>query len=95
MLTYFAFTSLSTVGLGDIHPRSNKERMLGAFILLFGVAVTSYIMDNFNRMILQINSLNKPFEEENKLSLFFGTMERFNKDQPLLRSTQTEIEQYF
>ena len=24
--TYFAFTSLSTIGLGDFHPRSEHER---------------------------------------------------------------------
>ena len=45
--TYFAFTSLSTVGFGDYHPRSDIERLLCAFILLFGVAIFSYIMGNF------------------------------------------------
>lgn len=47
ILTYFSFTSLSTVGFGDYHPRSNIERMMGAFILLSGVATFSYIMGNF------------------------------------------------
>jgi len=50
-LTYFMFTSLSTVGLGDLHPRSDTERVLGAFILLFGVMITSFIMDNFGLML--------------------------------------------
>ena len=44
---YFAFTSLSTVGFGDYHPRGNIERMIGAFILLGGVAIFSLIMGNF------------------------------------------------
>ena len=47
IVTYFAFTSLSTVGFGDYHPRSNIERVVCAFILLFGVAIFSYIMGNF------------------------------------------------
>ena len=47
LLTYFAFTSLSTVGFGDLHPRSDFERLACAFILLFGVAIFSYIMGNF------------------------------------------------
>ena len=55
-LTYFMFTSLSTVGLGDYHPRSNIERLIGALLLLFGVAITSYIMDNLNSMILKIKN---------------------------------------
>ena len=47
ILTYFAFTSLSTVGFGDYAPRSNLERLVGAFMLLSGVAIFSYIMGNF------------------------------------------------
>ena len=45
--TYFAFTSLSTVGFGDFHPRSNPERLICALILLFGVAIFSMIMGDF------------------------------------------------
>lgn len=44
--TYFACTSLSTVGLGDFTPRGNVERFLGAFILIFGVAIFSLVMGN-------------------------------------------------
>jgi hypothetical protein len=44
---YFGFTTLSTVGFGDYAPRGNIERFIGAFILLFGVAIFSYIMGNF------------------------------------------------
>jgi hypothetical protein len=44
---YFAFTSLSTVGFGDYAPRGNYERLFGSFMLLFGVAIFSYIMGNF------------------------------------------------
>ena len=47
MSVYFAFTSLTTVGFGDYHPRGNLERICGAFILLSGVAIFSYIMGNF------------------------------------------------
>jgi len=53
-LVYFTFTSLSTVGLGDFHPRSNVERMVGALVLLFGVALTSYIMETLSLMLNRI-----------------------------------------
>jgi hypothetical protein len=43
---YFAFTTLSTVGFGDYTPRSNTERSIGAFILISGVAMFSYLMGN-------------------------------------------------
>jgi hypothetical protein len=35
------------VGFGDFAPRGNEERFYGAFMLLFGVAIFSYIMGNF------------------------------------------------
>ena len=41
---YFAFTSLSTVGFGDFHPRSDTERLVGAAMLTFGVAIFSLVM---------------------------------------------------
>jgi hypothetical protein len=47
IMFYFAFTSLSTVGFGDYHPRGDMERLMGAFILLGGVAIFSLIMGNF------------------------------------------------
>mmetsp|Transcript_14068 Transcript_14068/g.21935 ORF Transcript_14068/g.21935 Transcript_14068/m.21935 type:complete len:120 (+) Transcript_14068:119-478(+) len=95
MLTYFAFTSLSTVGLGDYHPVSNFERFTGAFILLFGVSITSFIMDNLNKMILQLNSIQKPYEQNNEMSLFLGTLEKFNGSKKLLPDHQQEILEYF
>ena len=79
-LTYFMFTSLSTVGLGDLHPRSSLERGLGSFLLLFGVAITSYIMEHLTKMIVAIRELTKTHEEEDNLSVFFGTLERFNDE---------------
>jgi hypothetical protein len=44
---YYTFTTLSTVGFGDFAPRSNSERQLGAFLLISGVAMFSYLMGNF------------------------------------------------
>lgn len=54
IVTYWAFTTLSTVGFGDFFPRSNAERGLCAFILLFGVTIFSYIMGNY---IMILNSI--------------------------------------
>lgn len=45
--TYFAFTSLATIGFGDFHPRSDYERIMGSVILLLGVSMFSYMMSKF------------------------------------------------
>ena len=44
---YYSFTSLSTVGFGDIHPISDVERVIQSCILLLGVASFTYIIHNF------------------------------------------------
>ena len=69
--TYFSFTSLSTVGFGDYHPRSNPERLITAMILLFGVAVFSYILGIFCEILADLQKLNEELDEGDELSKFF------------------------
>jgi hypothetical protein len=75
---YFSFTSLSTVGFGDYHPRSNVERVLTAFILLFGVAVFSYCMGTFVEILQAFQELNKDFDQGDELTMFLQIFQRFN-----------------
>ena len=79
-LTYFAFTTLSTVGLGDISPISNLERILGSFIMLFGVMITSIQMDELSMMIQEFRNFNKNYEESDSLNLFLSVLKKYNKD---------------
>ena len=69
---YYAFTSLSTVGFGDYHPRSDMERLFCALILLFGVAIFSYVMGIFISILGTYNSLNADLDDGDNLSKFFG-----------------------
>ena len=55
---YFAFTTLSTVGLGDYYPMSDLERLVGSFFLLIGVSAFSYGMGELLAMIQKISSLD-------------------------------------
>ena len=50
---YFALTTLSTIGFGDMSPVSVQERFIGAFILLIGVAVFSFIMGEFIEILMR------------------------------------------
>ena len=55
---YFALTTLSTIGFGDFYPTSDGERILGSFVILFGVALFSIIIGEFLDMIAGIRSIN-------------------------------------
>ena len=77
-ILYFSFTSLSTVGFGDYHPVSDVERILGAFVLLFGVAIFSIVMQNFVDILTNLNEFNAELSEGDELSKFLGTIKKFN-----------------
>ena len=74
MVTYFSFTSLSTVGFGDIRPLSDFERILGAIILLAGVSVFSIVMSNFKEIIDKYNIISADLEDGDNLNKFFGLL---------------------
>ena len=94
-LTYFAFTSLSTVGFGDYAPISNTERLIGAFILLLGVAIFSYIMGNFIEILERFQKFNEDIEEDELLNKFFGTIKQFNNQENINYRLKRNIEKFF
>jgi len=91
-LTYYLLTTLSTIGFGDFHPRSDYERMAMAFIMLFGVAIFSYVMGNFIEILNKFKLLDQPLEQGESLSKFLGLLHRFNKNQHLNKKFKDEIE---
>ena len=78
-VTYFSFTSLSTVGFGDMHPRNDVERALTAFILLFGVCIFSILLGNFIEISDSFIKLGEEYDDGENLSKFFGLLKQFNK----------------
>jgi hypothetical protein len=78
-ITYYAFTSLSTVGFGDMYPVNNYERAVVAMILLFGVAIFSLVMGNFIEILDTFNKVNADFDDGDTLAMFLGNLEHFNQ----------------
>lgn len=58
LLTYYSFTTLSTTGFGDIHPKSDAERIIAIVMLMVGVAVFSAIMNVFIHILDQFMMMN-------------------------------------
>lgn len=94
-VVYFAFTTLATVGYGDYHPVNDIERLICSFILLFGVAVFSFIMGNFIEILMSFKIVTAENEESENLTKWLGLLARFNKGRPLPKDMTRKIENYF
>lgn len=92
---YFAFTTLSTVGFGDLYPYSEVERLVGAFLLLFGVAIFSLFMGVFIEIIDKYRAVNADLDQGDLLARFFGMLRHFNGDVEIKIELKREIEEYF
>lgn len=95
LASYFAFTTLSTVGLGDLHARSDFERVFLAFIFLFGVLIFSIIMRNFSEILDKIGEINADLDEGDELTRFFGLLKRFNGGKNINQKLTKKIEKFF
>jgi len=78
MQMYFMMTSLSTVGFGDFYPVNDLERIIGSFLLLFGVIVFSYIMMKLADMIINFNELNGDSSNDSDIDNFILLIKKFN-----------------
>ena len=77
-MTYFSFTSLSTVGFGDISARSDSERLFCAFMLLLGVSIVTYAISIFTDILGKYQAIDAEIDDYDKLSKFFGLIKHFN-----------------
>ena len=48
---YYSFTTLSSVGFGDMHPLNSFERILCAVAMISGVALCSLVISMFLEII--------------------------------------------
>ena len=71
-------TSLSTIGLGDFHPRSDYERVMMAFVMLFGVAIFSFVMGNFIEILNKLKVMDSDLDDGEAFSKFLGLLHKFN-----------------
>jgi len=95
---YYSFTSLSTIGLGDFNPRSDSERLVCSFLLLFGVAIFSYIIGTLMEIIDTVNSFNKEPGDSEALELnrFISVFENlFNHGREIDETLKNNIRAHF
>ena len=71
------------------------ERLQTAMMLLFGVAIFSYIMGNFIDILGSFQQLHESFEQGDTLAKFFGLLHRFNRGKLIDHKLKTDIENFF
>ena len=95
VVLYFAFTTMSTVGFGDYYPSSDQERLVGCILLVFGVAIFSYIMGNFIEMLEALRLVNEEQDDSYNLDKFLDMLKMFNDNKPIKHEFVTKLRDYF
>lgn len=80
---YYVFTTLTTVGFGDYYPVGNIERLFGVPMMFFGVMTFSYVMGVYGEILDKFKSIEKEFDEGDRLICFMDTMKHFNDNEGL------------
>ncbi len=84
-MSYFTFTTLSTVGYGDIYARTNNEKLCAVVMMLGGVGYFSFVMSSFVDLIktFTVGNLNVSEEETFDMHNWLTLLARFRENKPL------------
>lgn len=92
---YFALTTLATVGYGDIVPQNNGEKIMGIILMIVGIAFFSYIMSNFNDVLINYDKKMGIVDQGSDLQVWLTSLSKFTSQKPLPRSLVKKIDQHF
>jgi len=56
---YWAFTTITTVGYGDIKPTNDYEKLYSIIIMVIGAALFSFIVGNVSNLAYQLSVLKQ------------------------------------
>jgi potassium voltage-gated channel Eag-related subfamily H protein 8 len=95
MSCYYAITTLSTVGYGDLTPISTNEMLFASIIMLCGVAFFSFIMSSFIDIISNFNQQTGIKDQGTELHNWLGLLTRFTNNRPLSKQLINLIDNHF
>ena len=55
---YWAIATMSTIGYGDIHPTSFRERVMSIIIMIASSIIFGYILSSIGSLLVEINAYN-------------------------------------
>ena len=89
------FSTLTTVGFGDLCPISDSERIFITIVLMFGVAVFSLVFSSFKNTLDEVGNLNSDIDESHHLSSFIIFLKNFNNQEQMDQKFKKRIEKFF
>ena len=78
VVTYWALTTLSRVGIGDYYPKNNHERLFCSAILLMSTIIFSLILSHWVQIISRNSRSNINFQDGENLTKFLFLLARFD-----------------
>ena len=88
MSIYYVFTTLTTVGFGDIAANTVSERVFAVILMGFGVGFYSYTISNLSTIMENIDL------RSSHLKTRLSTLNDFSKDSNLPRNLKTRIRRH-
>jgi hyperpolarization activated cyclic nucleotide-gated potassium channel 1 len=82
---YWAFTTLCTVGYGDITPLTEAERLFGIFWMMVGASFNSFTIGSLTSILSVLNSSN------NDLNMKLNAVEQLAREAKLKRSLTRKL----
>ncbi len=93
--SYYALTTLSTLGYGDFYPLTDREVLLAVIYIFAGAAFFAYIMGSFIEIISNYHRKMGSIDRITPLRNWMTMMLRFTGDKPLSKTLSKQIETHF
>jgi len=86
---YWSFTTMTTVGYGDVLAGSDAERVFAVFMMLVGVTVFGYIVGSMASLVAKINQRGQRHKEK------IDELKDYLREQKLSKELQVRVRKYY
>ena len=94
-MSYFALTTLSTIGYGDMFPITPSEQLVAFALMVFGIVFFSQIMGSFIEIIKIYASRMGGEESGSELNTWMQLLNRFTTDKLLPVELTNSIDMHY